>query len=268
MTLALITGNGDLPAQLAAGQPERPLICAVGQSAPKGLTPDLSFRLETLGGLLLELGARGVTRVCFCGAVERPEFDADKLDDETRPLVPMLKEALAAGDNGALKIIMDIFAMTGFSVVGADQLAPDLLAPPGMLSEKWPDAQMRRDAARGEAVLAGLAPLDIGQSCVIAAEQVLGVEGAAGTAHLLASLPDNARKRAAILCKGPKAGQIREIDMPTIGPATIEQAHAAGLAGIVVDAGDVIILDVARCTALADEYGLVLWSRRGGEGAG
>jgi UDP-2,3-diacylglucosamine hydrolase len=43
-------------------------------------------------------------------------------------------------------------------------------------------------------------------------------------------------------------------------------AHAAGLAGVVVDAGDVIILEQDRCAALADELGLVLWVRRGGEG--
>ena len=125
---------------------------------------------------------------------------------------------------------------------------------------------MRRDAARGEAVLAGLAPLDIGQACVIGAEQVLGIETMGGTDHLLNTLPANARGVAAILCKGPKGGQIREIDMPTIGPATIEQAHKAGLVGVVVDAGDVIILDADGCTKLADKFGMVLWSRSGGEG--
>ncbi|MGJ8616598.1 MAG: UDP-2,3-diacylglucosamine diphosphatase LpxI domain-containing protein [Sulfitobacter sp.] len=266
MTLALIAGNGALPAQVVAAQAVRPLVCVFGTSVPDNLEPDLSFRLETLGGLLLELGTRGVTQVCFCGGIDRPTFDPAALDAETAALVPMLKKALAAGDNGALQVIKDIFEQTGFSVIGADQLVPDLVAPPGVLSDKWPDAQMRRDAARGEAVLAGLAPLDIGQACVIGADQVLGVETIGGTEHLLSTLPAKARKTAAILCKGPKDGQIREIDMPTIGPATIKQAHKAGLVGVVVDAGDVIILEADTCTALADEFGMVLWSRRGGEG--
>ncbi|MGJ8626584.1 MAG: LpxI family protein [Sulfitobacter sp.] len=265
MTLALIAGNGALPAQVVTAQTERPMICAFGASKPDHLTPDMTFRLETLGGLLLELGNRGVTQVCFCGGIDRPAFDPSKLDVETAALVPMLKKALAAGDNGALQVIKDIFEQTGFSVIGADQLVPDLVAPPGVLSDKWPDAQMRRDAARGEAVLAGLAPLDIGQACVIGAEQVLGIETIGGTSHLLATLPDKARDVAAILCKGPKDGQIREIDMPTIGPATIEQAHQAGLVGVIVDAGDVIILEPERCRVLADTFNMVLWSRRGGE---
>ncbi|HBB82607.1 MAG TPA: DUF1009 domain-containing protein, partial [Sulfitobacter sp.] len=44
------------------------------------------------------------------------------------------------------------------------------------------------------------------------------------------------RDARAVLCKGPKTGQIREIDLPTIGPDTLRAAHAAGLAGVVIKA--------------------------------
>lgn len=266
MTLALIAGTGRLPLEVAKAQETPPLICGYEGKLPDKVEADLTFRLETLGTLLVALGERGITQVCFCGAIERPSLDPSKLDAETLPLVPLFQKALAAGDNGALQILMEIFEQTGFEVLGADSLLPDLVAPPGVLSEKWPDAQMRKDAARGEAVLAGLAPLDIGQGCVIGDEQVLGVETLGGTDHMLATLPAKAKGMNAILCKGPKDGQIREIDMPTIGPKTIEAAHHAGLAGVIVDAGDVIMLDAERCAALADKYDLVLWSRRGGEG--
>lgn len=266
MTLALVAGRGKLPAQVAQAQAVMPLICALDGSPPDTLAADVTFRLETLGSLLIDLGQRGVTQVCFCGGVDRPALDPAALDEETKPLVPMFQKALAAGDNGALQVIKEIFEQTGFEVLGADMLVPDLVALPGVLSEAWPSAQMRRDAARGEMVLAGLAPLDIGQACVIGGEQVLGVETMGGTAHLLETLPPRAREMNAILCKGPKTGQIREIDMPTIGPDTMRAVHAAGLAGVIVDAGDVIVLDRAACVRLADEFGLVLWSRRGGEG--
>ncbi len=265
MTLALVAGRGRLPPEVAAAQDVPPLICAYAGQLPEQLGVDITFRLETLGTLLVTLGEKGVTRVCFCGAIDRPDLDPSKLDAETLPLVPLFQKALAAGDNGALQVLKEIFEQTGFEVVGADELLPELVAEQGVMSEAWPDAQMRRDAARGEAVLGGLAPLDIGQACVIGAEQVLGVETRGGTDHLLATLPPETKKMRAILCKGPKVGQIREIDMPTIGPATIEGAHAAGLAGVVVDAGDVIVLEAERCAALADKYGLVLWVRRGGE---
>jgi DUF1009 family protein len=266
MTLALIAGRGRLPRDVAEVQDTMPLICGYEGMLPDAVEAELTFRLETLGTLLVKLGERGITRVCFCGAIDRPTLDPGKLDAETLPLVPLFQQALAAGDNGALQILMQIFEQTGFDVVGADELLPDLVAVGGVLSEAWPDAQMRKDAARGADVLARLAPLDIGQGCVVGAEQVLGVETMGGTDHMLATLPAKSREMRAVLCKGPKDGQIREIDMPTIGPATIEAAHKAGLVGVIVDAGDVIVLDAARCTELADSYGLVLWSRRGDDG--
>lgn len=266
MSMALIAGRGRLPAKVVAAQPQPPLICALDGSLPDKVEPHVTFRLETLGTLLLELRKRGVTQVCFAGAIDRPELDPAALDAETMALVPMFRKAMVAGDNGALQVIKEIFEQTGFEVLGAEMLVPDLVASAGVLSEIQPDPQMRRDAVRGEAVLAGLAALDIGQACVVGGEQVLGVEAMGGTEHLLSSLPERTREMRAILCKGPKTGQIREIDMPTIGPDTLHAAHAAGLVGVVVDAGDVIILDKPGCIRLADEYGLVLWSRRGGEG--
>lgn len=263
MTLALIAGRGGLPARVAAAQEVPPLVCAYEGAAPEGLKPDLTFRLETLGSLLAHLTAAGIREVCLCGAIARPQLDPARLDARTAPLVPQFQAALSAGDNGALEIIKQIFESHGMKVLGADALVPDLLADSGVLSAERPDEAMRRDAARGEAALAALSSLDIGQACVIGREQVWGVETIGGTDHLLSTLPEGAREARAILYKGPKAGQIREIDLPTIGPETLRAAHAAGLAGVVITAGGVMILEQDACVALADELGLVLWVREG-----
>ncbi len=265
MTLALIAGRGMLPMEVSRAQDVVPLICAYKGVSPDLLTVDVRFRLETLGTLLKSLSERGVTKVCFCGAIDRPQLDPSKLDAETLPLVPVFQKALAAGDNGALKVLKEIFEHAGFKVVGADTLLPELTADQGVLTHSKPDDQMRKDAARGQVVLAGMAPLDIGQACVIGLGQVLGIEAMGGTDHMLATLPSRAVKMRPILCKGPKVGQIREIDMPTIGPSTIEAAHRAGLAGVVVNAGEVIVLESEKCAALANQYGMVLWSRSAGE---
>jgi hypothetical protein len=266
MSLALIAGRGALPAELAAAQAAPPLICGFEGAPPEGLSVDLTFRLETLGSLLEALHEKDITSVCFCGGIERPSLDASRLDAKTLPLVPLFQKALAAGDNGALAIVRDIFQQKGFEVLGAEALLPSLVTGPEVLSRAQPDAAMAADAARGAAVLAALSALDIGQACVVGRGQVLGVEAIGGTAHLMASLPPRAREMRGLLCKAPKAGQIREIDLPTIGPETLRQAAEAGLAGIVIQAGDVLILERDRCTALADELGLVLWSRAEGEG--
>ena len=60
----------------------------------------------------------------------------------------------------------------------------------------------------------------------------------------------------------PKAGQDLRADMPAIGPETIRTLVEKGLAGVVIDAGQVILLDRDETLRRARDAGLVLWSRR------
>ena len=72
--------------------------------------------------------------------------------------------------------------------------------------------------------------------------------------------PDPAGARG-VFYKAPKAGQDRRIDLPALGPDSVEQAARAGLAGIAWQAGGVILLDRAATIAAADRAGVFLWAR-------
>lgn len=259
--LALVTGRGGLPARIAAAQSTQPLICVLDGFAPEGLTADITFRLEHLGSFMAQLRERGVTAVCFCGAIERPAFDPAALDGATLPLVPTLMQAMGAGDDAALRAVMALFEQQGFEIAAAHVLAPDILAPDGVLSDAQPDAAMRADIARADAVLKALSPVDVGQGCVVGQGQVWGIETIGGTDHLLTSLPTEVRGARAVLVKAPKMGQDVRADLPTIGPDTVQAAAEAGLAGLVIQAGQVILLEPDATIAGANKAGLVLWSR-------
>ena len=86
------------------------------------------------------------------------------------------------------------------------------------------------------------------------------MEDAKGTDVMLEGVKN---AQGGILFKGPKAGQTRKIDLPTVGPDTMDAAHRAGLRGVVVDAGDVLVLHAEDCAARADALGLVFWARTG-----
>lgn len=262
--LALVTGRGGLPARVAAAQAEPPLICVLDGFAPDGLEADIQFRLEHLGSLFADLKARGVQEVCLCGAIERPAFDPAALDPATLPLVPVMMQAMAAGDDGALRAVMGLFESQGFRVRAAHDLAPDILVPEGVLSQTAPWSDAATDVARADAVLSALAPLDVGQGCVVGAGQVWGIETIGGTNHMLCSLPDKVQTARALLVKAPKTGQDLRADLPTVGPETIDAIAKAGLAGLVVEAGSVILLEPEETVKRADAAGLLLWSRRSG----
>ncbi|MEP0962207.1 MAG: UDP-2,3-diacylglucosamine diphosphatase LpxI [Roseobacter sp.] len=259
--LALISGRGSLPARVAAVQEVNPVVCVLDGFDPDGLTADIRFRLEHLGTLLAQLKERGVTRVCFCGAIDRPSFDPSQLDAATLPLVPVLMQAMGAGDDGALRAAMVLFETQGFAIESAQALAPDILAPAGVLTKVGVSDILKTDVARADAVLEALGPLDVGQGCVVGSGQVWGIETLGGTDHMLGTLPSRVNKANAVLVKAPKRGQDLRADLPTIGPNTIQVLVQAGLIGLVIEAGSVILLDPEETIARANDAGLVIWSR-------
>lgn len=259
--LGIIAGEGKLPAILAEGSAEPPLICTPEGFLPEGIDPDIVFRVETLGTLIETMKAKGVDEVCFAGAVRRPPIEPTRIDAATWPLVPILQQAVGQGDDAALRALIAIFENAGISVRGAHEVLPSLLPPAGVLSRQQPDGDLKRDAERGFSVLETLSAADLGQSCAVHKGQVLAVEGSFGTDWMLASL--NARPDAGggVFCKAPKTGQDLRADMPAIGPETVTRVAEAGLSGLVVAAGGVMILELDRVLAACDQSGLCLWVR-------
>ena len=68
--------------------------------------------------------------------------------------------------------------------------------------------------------------------------------------------------RAGVLAKCAKPQQDLRVDMPTIGPRTVAGVAKAGLAGIVIEAGRVMIAERAETLNAAEESG-TLHPRRG-----
>mgnify|MGYP001826106965 CR=1 FL=1 len=302
MTLALIAGEGALPGLVYDACKTPPYVAALQGFPPKRIPHNATFRIEQLGSFIAELKARGVTEVCFAGAVRRPPLDPSAVDAATMPLVPRMMQALQEGDDAALRTVLSFFEEAGLTVRAAHELRPDLLLSSGVPTKSQPDDQARTDADRAAHIVAAMGAADIGQACIVAKGQVLGIETVMGTdwmvnmvaffratnLHTLMAnttlrfLPGGeaqAKKiskntgipladamgfpedlnRGGILYKAPKPAQDMRIDVPTIGVDSIRAAAAAGLDGIVIVAGGVMVIDRDATLAEADQLGLFLW---------
>jgi UDP-2,3-diacylglucosamine hydrolase len=263
---AIIAGQGRLPAALASGMAEPPLVAALDGFAPDGLTADLRFRVERLVPFLRALERDGVRQVIFAGAVTRPRLDPALLDEATAALLPRLMAAMAAGDDATLRVVIELFEEFGFTVAGVEDVAPALLPGAGVLAGTITPRD-EADAARAAAIVAALGGVDVGQGAVVAQGLCLGVEALPGTDVLLTQVagigalrPDPARGKG-VFYKAAKPGQDRRIDLPTLGPDTVQHAAAAGLGGVAFEAGSVICLDLPDMQAVARKLGLFLWAR-------
>jgi len=179
-------------------------------------------------------------------------------------LVGRLMALMARGDDGLLSGLAEIFEGEGFTVIGAQDCVGGLTSGEAVLGRHQPEPPDRADAARGAAILAALGPLDVGQAVVLAAGVCLGVEAIEGTDALLArvaALPDERRYApGGVLVKMAKPGQDRRVDLPSIGPRTVEGAARAGLKGIVIEADGTNILEREATIRAADAAGLFVWS--------
>ena len=266
--LGLIAGGGTLPVEIAqhCERSGRPLfVIRLKGFAGAALQPyaGAEVGLAEIGKCLKALRRAGCRQVCLAGDVARPDFASLVPDFRGLTLLPKVIAAASKGDDALLRVMVEVFEMAGFKVQGAHEVMDDLALPAGLLGGPEPSAENLSDARRALQVARAIGQLDIGQAAVVAHGLVLAVEAQEGTDAVLArvtELPAHLKGRpgagAGVLAKAPKPIQETRVDLPTIGLATIHGVARAGLAGIVGEAGRLLVLDREAVIALADELGI------------
>ncbi len=263
--LGIIAGGGPLPGRVAeaAKAAGRPVFVAAleGFAEPNvvGHFEHQFFRLGAIGAIRQALKDHLCTDIVMIGPVKRPSMLALRPDAEGLRLVGKIGKAAFAGDDGLLAAIIRVLSEDGFRVLGAHDILSDVLGPAGVMTTTAPDAAAMADVKRGAEVLRFIGPADIGQACVVQQGIVLAVEAVEGTDAMLARIAALARPGpGGVLVKLAKPGQERRVDLPTLGPDTIRNAHKAGLRGIAFEAGNTILSDRVGMIAAAEAAGLFL----------
>jgi len=267
--LAVVAGSGALPLRVveaarASGR-EVFVFGVQGQAEPEVLqaAPSMLLPIGAAGKFLKELRARGIEEVVLAGRVQRPSLRDTKLDWVAAKLIARAT-LKALGDDGLLRsVIKAIETQGGARVVAPQDVLQDLRATEGVYGRHAPDATAKTDIRRGMQVATELGRVDVGQSVVVQQGIVLGVEAIEGTDALLRRCAALRRPGAGgVLVKISKPQQDRRADPPVIGPGTVAEVATAGLAGIAVEAGGVLVVDRAEAVRLADEKGVFICGAR------
>ncbi|HKA47246.1 MAG TPA: UDP-2,3-diacylglucosamine diphosphatase LpxI [Methyloceanibacter sp.] len=268
--LGIIAGGGTLPATLAeAALAKGRAVHILGIRGEADQTiehyPHTWLKWGEVGKLFTTLTDQGCRDLVIIGAVTRPDLAKVRFDFGAVRNLPFLLSLGIGGDDHVLSSVVRFLEGKGYRVHGAGDVAPELLAAEGPLGVTTPSAEDRRDIETGFRVVAALGRLDVGQAAVVVKGRVLAVEAAEGTDAMLARCVElrkgkggRNRGQAGVLVKAPKPGQEERVDLPTIGSDTIKRAAEAGLAGIAVAAGRVLIADREAAIAAADSQGLYL----------
>jgi len=267
--LAIIAGSGLLPlyvAKAAREAGEDPFIILLKNEADHAWDgfDKASIGVGDMAGLKNTFRSQGIGRVVMSGGVSRrPDWR------EIRPNLRFLRKMpyvvrtlLSGGDDTVLKMVIGLIEAQGCQVIGAQEIAPGLLAATGPLGNQTPSDEDRRDIVKAAKAAEALGRLDIGQGAVSVGGRIVAVEGVEGTDRMLervASLRAEGRisaQRKGVLVKLCKPQQDVRADLPAIGLSTLRNAQKAGLAGIAVEAGRALVLEKDAMLAAADEAGL------------
>jgi UDP-2,3-diacylglucosamine hydrolase len=263
--LALICGGGSLPLAVADSVAARgrqvelfPLHGAANPADFQRRPAHWLYLGQTIKFIRLARAA-GCRDVVLIGSLVRPSLWQIRLDFKTLMLLPRVAAAFRGGDDHLLSGIGRLFEPEGFRLLGAHDVAPEILVPQGTLGRVQATDRDRADITIGMDYLRAAGPYDVGQAVVVAGKHVLAVEAAEGTDQMLARVAEmraNGRVPSAVgsgvLVKAPKRGQDRRFDLPSIGPLTVDGVERAGLAGIAVVADSTIIAEPQRLAAAAD----------------
>lgn len=268
--LGIVAGGGGLPAEIAdrcrrTGRPY--FVVRLRGFADKGTAghPSVDVGIAELGKVFKALRGEHCVSVCFAGTVARPDFGKLKPDLRGVAALPSIIAAARRGDDALLRAVLDEFRKEGFEIEGAHEAAQSMTLPLGRLGAVSPGEDHGEDIQRALTAARAIGRLDIGQGAVVCDGLVLAVEAQEGTDAMLRrvrDLPEAIRgvpgKARGVLAKAPKPIQATEVDMPTIGVATVGAAARAGLAGIVGEAGRLLVVDREETVAMADDLGLFI----------
>jgi hypothetical protein len=281
MKLGLIAGNGRFPFLLldaARAQGLTVVVAAIREetdaeidqraASDEGITVHW-LSLGELSRLIDTFRKEGITQAVMAGQVKHKQIFSSIRPDWR--LAKLLLNLRTRSTDMLLGAVAKVLGDEGIELISSTAFLEPLLAQEGVLTERAPDEQERRNIDYGLSVAHAVAGFDIGQTVVVAAQACVAVEAMEGTdaaieraGVLMGSLEDEAPDSATTLerrltvVKVAKPKQDMRFDVPVIGMATIGTMIRAGASCLSIESGRTLLFDRTALLARAAQAGITI----------
>jgi DUF1009 family protein len=267
--IGLIAGNGKFPFLVLQGA--RSLghdvtVVAVKEEAFKDLEgaareAGADFHWVSLGQLgtcIRILKEAGAARAVMAGQVKHVKIFSGIVPDLT--LLSVLTRLKARNTDALISAVAEVMREAGVELMDSTAFLGPLLAAEGVLTDRAPTEEERKDFEYGYGIADGIAGLDLGQTIAVKHRAVVAVEAMEGTDETIARAGHLAGPGVRIV-KVAKPNQDMRFDVPVIGLATIQAMRRAGANALSVDAGRTLVLDGDHVFRSANEAGITIVGR-------
>lgn len=261
--LALIAGSGALVPEVIAAAHQKGFelkLLTIGRRHDLAGYEPVKFSLANPQTAVEAIRAFGATRFAMAGGVSL----SDVVREGLASFFSGAPARQSIGDTSISDLVRRLEDMTGAKPMGVHEIAPDLLAGEGTLGGPQPDALVLETARHALTLARQAGALDLGQAVVVAGKRAIAAEDVGGTDALLRrvrwlrfrGLVADGKASPLVLGKCPKPDQPLFVDMPAIGPRTVENARKSGVSAIAVAAGGTLLIQRQAIRAAADRLGV------------
>ena len=265
--LGLIAGNGRFPflvLEAARAQGLDVVVAAIKEETwpeieDRGAAAVHWLSLGDLSKLIETFKSEGVQRAIMAGQVKHKQIFS-RIRPDWR-LAKLLLSLRTRNTDALLGAVAKVLGDEGIMLENSTSFLEPLLAKPGLLTQRAPTDEERKNIDYGRDVARHLTHYDIGQTVVVAESACMAVEAMEGTdatieraGEMMRSLEGEAStlSRALTVIKIAKPDQDMRFDVPVIGVKTIEVMRAAGATCLALDAGKCLLLDGDAVLRAAD----------------
>lgn len=259
--LGIIAGGGDLPGEIAnihynnGGKVYIAALEGEGNIDPIKQFPHKIFKIGSVSKIIDYFQAHAVRNIIFVGTIKRGDFSSIKVDIDGAKLIAKITTQKLLGDDNILRVIADFFEKKGFKVISPQDILDSDVGSNKLLTDKKPSKQDLMDIEIGVNALKALSPFDVGQGVIINNRRVIGIEGVEGTDNLISRCSSyKPITYGGVLVKTMKTSQDHRLDIPTIGPKTIDALAQFKYNGVAIEDGGVILVDNAKTIGLANKH--------------
>ena len=260
--IALIAGNGDFPVKFAKNAKNKGIeivIIGVKGEASEELKElaDKWYELKIgeFGKFLKILKNEKVTQMAFAGGIRRINLFGNVKIDAKGLLI--LAKAKTIRDDVILRVIANEVEKSGIKVLSPTVLLKDSVAKQGLITNRDFTQEELNDVKFGWNVAKEIGKFDIGQGVVVADGLVVAVEAVEGTDNMILRagklIQKSANSPKGVLVKLVKPQQDLRLDLPTVGPKTIESMKEAKLCALAIEAQKTVIIDPITFQKMANE---------------
>jgi len=285
MILGLIAGNGRFPFLIldaARAEGHTVVVAAIREEtepeieARAAADPGIRVHWLSLGELsrLIETFQKeGVRKAVMAGQVKHKQIFSSIRPDWR--LAKLLLNLRTRSTDVLLGAVAKVLGDEGIELMSSTAFLEPLLAQEGVLTERAPDEEERKNIEYGLKVACAVAGFDIGQTVVVAAQACVAVEAMEGTdatieraGNLMRSMEGEAStlERRLTVVKVAKPNQDMRFDVPVIGLATIETMIRANAGCLSIEADRTLLFDRSALIERAGQAGIaIVAARRQGE---